>query len=61
MMQRKSLVRIDNVQRRNRVEAARNAIYVNNYAIDGTVVQNLLMEDSLVPTTVSILQSFCTI
>lgn len=39
----------------------RNAIYVNNYAIDGTVVQNLLMEDSLVPTTVSILQSFCTI
>jgi hypothetical protein len=58
MTQRKSLVRIDNVQRRNRIEAAREAIYVKNSAIDGVAVQNLLKEDSLVPTAVSIFQCF---
>ena len=57
----KSLVRIDNVQRRSRVEAAREAIYVKNSAIDGVAVQNLLKEDSLVPTAVSIFQCFCAI
>jgi hypothetical protein len=61
MTQRKSLMRIDDVQRRSRVEAAREAIYVKNSAIDGVAVQNLLKEDSLVPTAVSIFQCFCTI
>jgi hypothetical protein len=59
MMQRKSLMRIDNVQRRSRVEAARKAIYVKNFAIDSVVVENLLKEESLVPLAVSIFQRFC--
>ena len=58
MTQRKSLLCIDNVQRRSRVEAAREAIYVKNSAIDGVAVENLLKEDSLVPTAVSIFQCF---
>lgn len=61
MTQRKSLIRIDNVQRRSRVEAAREAIYVKNSAIDGVAVENLLKEDSLVPAAVSIFQCFCSI
>ena len=61
MTQRKSLMRIDNVQWRSRVEAAREAIYVKNSAIDGVAVQNLLKEDSLVPTAVTIFQCFCSI
>jgi hypothetical protein len=52
MTQRITLARIDDVKRRNRVEAAREAIYVKNHGIDGTVVENLLQEESLVPTAV---------
>ena len=61
MTQRKSLVCIDNVQQRSRVKAAHEAIYVKNSAIDSMAVQNLLKEDSLVPTAVSIFQCFCAI
>jgi len=52
MMQRMTLARVDDVKRRNRVEAAREAIYVKNYAVDSQAVENLLQEDSLVPTVV---------
>lgn len=61
MTQRKSLMRIDNVQRRSRVEAAREAIYVKNFGIDSVVVENLLKEDSLVPAAVSIFHGLCAI
>jgi hypothetical protein len=52
MTQRMTLARVDDVKRRNRVDAAREAIYVKNHGIDGRVVENLLQEDSLVPTAV---------
>jgi hypothetical protein len=58
MAQRKSLARIDDVRRRDRVEAAREVIYTNNSAVDGVAVQNLLKEDSLVPNTVSVFSVF---
>jgi hypothetical protein len=54
MMQRKTLARVDNMTRRNRVASARECIYERNYAVDSAAVQNLLKEDSLVPTAVCI-------
>ena len=55
MMERESLARVDNMGRRRRVGDAREAIYVGNSAVDGTAVETLLKEDSLVPTVVSVL------
>jgi hypothetical protein len=52
MMQRVTLARIDGVNRRSRVAAARKCIYEKNYAVNSRVVENLLQEDSLVPTAV---------
>jgi hypothetical protein len=52
MAQRRTLARIDNVKRRNRVEMAREKIYKNGYVVDSTAVEALLQEDSLVPTAV---------
>jgi hypothetical protein len=57
MTQRNTLARTDNVGRRTRVTAARRSIYENKYAVNSTVVENLLKEDSLVPTAVGI--PFC--
>ena len=54
MAQRVTLARVDDVSRRNRVAAARESIYNKNYAISSVVVENLLREDSLVPTAVCI-------
>jgi hypothetical protein len=54
MAQRMALARVDDVKRRSRIKAAREAIYVNNYTIDSKVVENLLREDSLVPTAVCV-------
>jgi hypothetical protein len=54
MAQRKSLARIDDIGRHRRLGAAREAIYIANSAVDGVAVENLLKEDSLVPTAVSI-------
>jgi hypothetical protein len=52
MTQRMSLARVDDTKRRSRIKAAREAIYVKNYTIDSKAVENLLREDSLVPTAV---------
>lgn len=52
MTQRMSLARVDDTKRRSRIKAAREAIYVKNYTIDSMAVENLLREDSLVPTAV---------
>jgi hypothetical protein len=54
-MERESLARVDDTGRRRRVGDAREAIYVGNSAVDGTAVEILLKEDSLVPTAVSVL------
>ena len=54
MAQRRSLARIDDATRRSRVADTREAIYSNNFAVDGVAVESLLKEDSLVPTAVII-------
>ena len=53
MAQRLSLARTDDVKRRSRVDAAREAVYGKNHTVDSAAVENLLKEDSLVPTAVS--------
>jgi len=52
MVQRESLACNDDVNRHSRVAAARKCIYEKNYAVNSRVVENLLQEDSLVPTAV---------
>jgi hypothetical protein len=52
MAQRKTLARVDDVDRRHRVATARDLIYEKNYAVDSTAVKRLLEKDSLVPTAV---------
>jgi hypothetical protein len=52
MTQRRTLARVDDVKRRNRVERAREKIYEMGYVVDSMVVEDLLQEDSLVPTAV---------
>lgn len=54
MAQRTTLARNDNENRQRRVAAARRAIYENNYAVNSKAVNEMLQEDSLVPTTVCI-------
>jgi hypothetical protein len=54
LSQRASLTRVDDIDRRSRLDAARKAIYERNNTVDGTAVENLLKEDSLVPAAVSI-------
>ena len=55
MAQRRFLARIDDTTRRSRVVDAREAIYSNNFAVDGVAVESLLKENILVPTAVIIL------
>lgn len=53
LAQRVSLARVDDVDRRARLHAARIAIYENNHPVDGAAVKRLLNQDSLVPSAVS--------
>ena len=50
MAQHRTLTWIDDVKRRNRVEVAHEKIYEKGYMVDSTVVENLLQEESLIPT-----------
>lgn len=52
MAQRRTLARIDDVKRRDRIETAREKIYEKGYVVDSRAVEDLLQEDSLVPTAV---------
>jgi len=52
MAQRRTLIRIDDMKRQNRVKMAREKIYEKGYVVNSTVVEDLLQGDSLVPTTV---------
>jgi hypothetical protein len=52
MTQRETLIRVDDLSRRNRVASAREIIYEKKYAVDSTAVENILRVDSLVPTVV---------
>ena len=57
LSQRASLARVDDVNRRSRLDTARKAIYEKNNTVDGAVVENLLKNDSLVPAAVSVFLS----
>ncbi|KAF8227180.1 hypothetical protein L208DRAFT_1298201 [Tricholoma matsutake] len=52
MTQRRTLARIDDVKWCNRVETAHEKIYEQGYVVDSMAVEDLLQEDSLVPTAV---------
>ena len=54
MKQRVSLAWADDVKWRNLIRAVHEAIYSKNYAVDSSVVENLLQEESLVPTAVGV-------
>ena len=58
MMQRATLARVDNVDRRSFMNNAREKIYVKDYAVDSRVVLGEhLQEQSLVPIAVGCLLS----
>ncbi|KAF8227766.1 hypothetical protein L208DRAFT_1104556, partial [Tricholoma matsutake] len=50
MMQCRTLTWIDDVKQRNHVETAHEKIYEQGYVVDSRAVEDLLQEDSLVPT-----------
>jgi hypothetical protein len=52
MAQHRTLTGIDDMKRHNRVETAHEKIYEKGYVVDSTAVEDLLQEDSLVPTAV---------
>jgi hypothetical protein len=51
--QRKSMARVDDEIRRDKIRTAREIIYQKNYAVDNEHVEAILMGQSLVPTIVS--------
>jgi len=53
MKLRKSLARVDNEERRHKVQMARQLIYNKRYVVNSKVVEGILKKESLVPTTVS--------
>lgn len=50
--ERMACARVDNKIRQKKVADARKLIYEKNYAVDSKQVENLLKEESLVPTDV---------
>ena len=54
MKERKTLARVDDENRRHKVELAREIIYKKNYAVNNEKVESILRPESLVPTAVSI-------
>ena len=58
MAQRKTLARIDDVDRRHRIASAHDLIYEKNYAVDSAAIKRLLQKDSLVPAVVWTHSSF---
>ena len=54
MAQRTSLAWVDNRERLSRIKAAREIIYVKGYKTDSKAVEDLLRQDSLVPTAASV-------
>ena len=54
LAQRVSLSRVDDVDRRTRVQAAWMAVYESNHPVNGAAIKRLLDQDSLVPSIVSV-------
>lgn len=52
MTQRDTMARVDDVQRRSRIEAARRLIYEKNFTVNSAAVEKILRDMSLVPTAV---------
>jgi hypothetical protein len=52
MNQRRTMVRVDDAQRRSNVNSARRLIYEGNVHVNGARVEGLLWEKSLVPSVV---------
>ena len=50
---RRRLIRTDNLARRAKVERSSSLIYNGGYAVDATAIENLLFDESWVPTAVS--------
>jgi len=61
MKERKTLAWVDNESLRVKIETARRIIYDGNYAVDTQGVKDLLQEQSLVPTLVSLEHVACPI
>jgi hypothetical protein len=53
MKQRHTLARMDDKNRREKVDLARDMIYNRNFVVNSKHVEALLKEESLVPTAVS--------
>ena len=54
MSQRVTMARVDDASRRGRVYAARRLIYEKKYRINGAAIEDLLKDQSLVPTSVCV-------
>jgi hypothetical protein len=54
MAQRISLARVDDLERRSLIKVAQEIIYVKDYKTDSKAVEDLLRQDSLVPTAASV-------
>jgi hypothetical protein len=52
LAQRRTLARVDDVKQHNRVATAHEKIYGKGYVVNSMAVEDLLEEDSLVPTAV---------
>jgi hypothetical protein len=52
--QRTAIVRVDNHTRQNKVYAARRLIYEKQYGVNSAAIQDLLKDESLVPTSVRV-------
>lgn len=53
MKQRQTLARIDGLDRRNKIKMARSIIYNQDYAVGNDASEEILKDQSLVPTKVS--------
>jgi hypothetical protein len=54
MQQRENMARVDDMRRRNIVDAARRVIYEKNFRVNSAAVERMLQDASLVPTAVRV-------
>jgi hypothetical protein len=54
MLQRETMARVDDMQRRHAVNAAQRVIYKKNFLVNGALVERMLQDTSLVPTAVHV-------
>jgi len=59
MKQCLTLAQTDDARRYSHIQAAQEAVYLNNYAIKSKAVEDLLHEESLIPAKVRSVFSFC--